>query len=312
VCTAPPEYKDDVPAELRARLNTLAQRGQLYCPKPPEGLKNLVGPVYWGSDGVDSILFFQGTDMTGVTVDRYGFGQDYLPGPRGGPPPVAFRNTSTGRLIYGNQAPPGSRYFVLTLGTPADSDVAVDVRISGPATENERLSGRNFWRDLERLTHFVQGQPAAQRGDTTVRVAVPVLPERWIAGRRRLVAPEFARAAQKGDTEVVPDFGKVRAAKLERPTWLQTLNGTLGSGVWVAGVVTGTTPALTLAPRAGGAPLAAQGDAQRWATTGSPMTLASFSFPPLPQGATFEARYWHDQRRAATAPPDVTFPVVAP
>lgn len=312
VCEEQPVYRDDVPADLRAQLDALFAAGQLYCPEPPEGLKNLTGPVYWGSDGVDSVLFFQGTDLTGTAVERYGFGQDYLPGPRGGPPPVGFRNASSGRLIFANQAPAGSSYFVLKLGTPADADYAVDVRITGPATENERVTGRNFWRDLDRLTRFVQGQPPEQRRNTTVRVAAPVLPDRWIAGRRRVVAPEYAVGGAADDTEVRPDFAKVRGAQLAGPTWLQTVNGTLGSGVWVAGVITGTMPMMALVPRGGGEPLAPQGEAQRWVTTGSPMTLASFSFPPLPAGATYDARYWHDARRAVTAPPDATFPVVAP
>ncbi len=313
-CAAAPDYGQDVPDEIRSQLDALFQQEQLYCITPPAGLKNLVGPVYWGSDGVNSALYFGLSDPVGTVVTRYAFGQDYLPGPRGGPPPVGFRNEIPGRLVYANQAPEGAGFYYLLTGSPGDADYAVDVTIQGPAIPNEGLTGRNVWRDLESLQRFVQGQPAAQRQLTSARAAAPVLPDRWYKQRRRTVAPEFATTVgdPEADPVIIPDPEKLRGAQLAGPQVYQVLNGPLGSGVWVAGVMTGTVPAMVLVPRDGGQAIAADFDTQTYGAQGTPVRLASFSFPPLPPGAVFDGQYWHNGAKRAAAEPDLVVPVVAP
>jgi hypothetical protein len=309
VCPAPPHYHADVPPALRERLDALHASGRLYCVTPPEGLATLDGPVYWGTDGVNSLLFFQATGAGGLSVARYALANRFEPGPRGGPPPVGFRNEIQGRLSYANEAPEGATYFVRVLGAPSDTDAAVEVDVRGPAIQNRGLTNRNFWRDMENLFRRLRGESELERRNTTVRAAMPVRPPTWVAVRKRVVAPEFA-AASGG-----PAADKLSAQPQGQPAMYQVLNGPLGAGIWVTGALSPTVPALVLSPRGGGAPVAPDGDTQTWRETnpsGAPGRLASFAFPPLPSGEVYDARYWHDGRRRDEAPPDATFPVVAP
>lgn len=305
-CPAPPAYHADVPQELRDKLQTLYDSERLYCVQPPEGLKNLDGPVYWGSDGVNSLLFFQATDMAGFGLARYAYGQDFLPGALGGPPPNGYRDADSARSAYINEAPEGASYFLRTQGAPTDADFAVDLLITGQAVQNRGIFGRNIWRDLENLWRMAQGESAAERASTTVRGRLAILPDRWIAKRQRVVTPDFAAA------DGHPDLTKLRAAPAGDPQLYQILNGPLGSGIWLTGVEPGTIPALTLVPKAGGQALRPLGDATLWTTSTTPARIVSFAFPPLEAGTIYEAGYWHEASRADTAAPDLTFPVVAP
>lgn len=313
-CPEAPVYAQEVAEGIRTQLDALFAAGQLYCVTPPEGLKNLVGPVYWGGDGVNSALYFQLSDPVGTVVTRYAFGQNYLPGPRGGPPPVGFRNESPARLAYSNQAPEGAGFYYFLAGSPGDADFAVDVTIRGPAIPNEGLTDRNAWRDMENVWRLLQGQAAAERQQTTARAAMPVLPDRWYDKRRRIVAPEMATlvGSEEEGQRSVPDPAKLRDAQLPAPVVYQVLNGPLGSGVWVAGVVTGTYPALVLVPRSGGAAIIQDFETQTYAAQGTAVRLASFSFPPLPNGAVFDGHYWHNGAKRGTTEPDLVLPVVAP
>jgi hypothetical protein len=305
-CAAPPVYHPDVPPALQGQLQSLYDTERLYCVQPPDGLRNLDGPVYWGSDGVNSLLFFQLTDPTGIGLARYAYGQDFLPGSLGGPPPNGYVIADSARPAYVNEAPKGASYFLRTQGAPADADFAVDMLITGPAIENKGMFARDIWRDLENLWRTVRGESEEARKTTTVRGRLPILPDRWIAERRRVVAPEFATA--EGD----PDLTKLRAAAAGQPKLYQVLNGPLGSGIWLTGVGPGTTPALTLVPESGGVALQPAGDSALWTTSTTPARIASFAFPPLASGTVYEARYWNEGSKADSTAPDLTFPVVAP
>ena len=310
LCPAPPTFGADVAPSVRAPLEALFDHDLLYCADAPEGIATLAGPVYWGSDGLNSILYFDATSMQGVGVARYGY-NDFVPAPPGDAPPRGFNPVRAGREAYTNQAPvageerPG--YYFRVQAAPLDSDTAVIVDVAGPATPQEGMTGRNFWLDLERLVGFLRNAATRAEGsrDAEARVAIPIVPRRWEAVRRRQVTPELA--GEDGQ----PSLDVITKAQLEGPTLYQTASGLLSGAVWVAGVVTDTTPALVLVPDGGGAPIAPVSSAL-WTTAISPMTLASFGFEPRPPGAIFEARFWQDAGRQASAPPDETWRLAFP
>jgi hypothetical protein len=305
-CTSAPDYLDEVPQELRSKLDGLRAAGLLYCVEAPEELARLQGPVYWGSDGVNSLLFFQASDLAGTGVQRYAYSQNYLPAPAGGPSPTGYTQGGGGRVAYLNEAPDGAPYYLRTLGAPTDTDLAVAVDITGPAIQNESLLGRNFWRDLDNLVRAVRGESAVQRATTVQRVSIPIIPARWEAVRRRVVAPELANA------DGAPDLAKLREVPAGQVRHYQTLNGPLGAGIWFTGVLSDTTPALVLVPRAGGQALRPEADPSLWTSSTAPGRVAGFAFPTLTEGAVYEAGYWHDAARAEVDAPDLKFPIVAP
>jgi len=105
------------------------------------------------------------------------------------------------------------------------------------------------------------------------------------------------------------DAARVATAELAGPALLQTVSGPWSSTVWVAGAISGTEPALLLAPPAGGTPVRPVAGAG-WVSPLGPLRLHHFAFDAQPLGIVFEARYWHDARRRGESPPDATWPVV--
>jgi hypothetical protein len=308
-CPAPPRFRPDVPAAVRAQIEDLYARGLLYCTSSKE-LANLTEPVYWGSDGMSSVLFFQPEDFRGLGVVDYAFGSELVPTPPGDARLPGFLLDAVGRPTFENQAPEGSGYFYRLDGAPGEADAAVRVDIRGPAVTNPGVSGRNFFRDLQLLASLLQGRASSERRDTRVTFALPIVPDRWRAVPRRAINPQLAGDAGEISTAVLRKIGDA----LQQPTLYQTASGPLGSTVWVAGVLSDTNPSLVLAVLADGPAEAMEPIATGlWADPAEGgMRLKHFAFPPLPEGQRYQARYWSDPRRRADAPPDFTWQVEFP
>jgi hypothetical protein len=308
-CAAPPDYRADVPAHVREQLDQLHANGLLYCSPPVEGLATMSEPIYWGSDGLTSVLFFQADDLAGLGVTRYGFGGGvtgtaFVPGEPGAAPPDGFRDAAAGRPALSNQAPPGSGFYYRVHGAPAAADTAVNVTLVGPARQAAGMGSRDVFRDLELAWNWLRRKPSRVLGDTTVRIPIGIVPERWEPHVRRSVTPELAGAGGE------PTFRALTAAAPDQPTYYHVVGGLLTTTVWVAGVVSGTNPVVYLVDDAGRArePQASA----RWTSAISDQILAHFAFEPLPPATAVEARYWADRRAAGTAPPDHVWPIAIP
>jgi len=310
-CDAAPVFLDEVPTAVRERLLALHAADLLYCSAAVDGLATMSEPVYWGSDGVSSVLFFQAESLEGVGVTRYGFtsGMEgaYVPPTRGTPLVPRFREDGAGRIVYRNEAPDGSRYFVRFQGAPTVSDRVVEITISGTATPQEGLTGRDVFRDIEILMARLRGEPPASLGATAVQIPIPIQPERWID------VPRYETDARWADDEGRPDHAALVADPPDAPTPFFTVTAPLGTTVWVAGVVTGTRPTLALAPaRETQAPDALEPVASaRWFGLDAPIVLAHFAFEPVAAGGSYDARYRVDDADGV-APADLAWSVVIP
>lgn len=306
LCEALPAYRAEVPARVRADIDGLFAAGLLYCGEPDAGLASVEPRIYWGSDGTRSVVFFQarpGMTLAQVGVPDYAFNVEFVPGPAGDEPMPGYRAERFGIPAWLNEAeesPPG--YYYRVDGAPAPSDASVRVTVQGPAAEQEGLSGRDFMRDLELAWAYIRGE-VREEGRTVKRpLTMPILPERWEATRNRQVNPALANAQGLHEVQIVA------GADLPEPALFQTVHGASGSSVWVAGIVTGTTPALVLVPRAGDAAAPIEPRAvSTWSSRVGPNRLALFAFDALPPGA-YDARYWNDGRRRDETPPDQIWP----
>lgn len=304
-CDAAPAYAPEVPADVRARLDALHAAGLLYCSAPVQGLATVDGPVYWGTDGTRSLLFFQARDLAGVGVVRYGFGQSFqnafLPATTGASAQAALKEDLPGRPAFVNQAPEGARYFLREQGAPDEADAVVAVTIRGPALRQPGVSGRDAFRDIEMLWARLRREPVAEVTSTAAQIAIPVVPGTWIEKLRHHVAPELAGPDGRPSPEALD------AAAPKEPTYYRTAAGLLGTTVWVAGVVSSTTPSLVLVPD-GEEPVPA--DARSgWISLGSGTYLTHFAFPPQPTGRSLSARYRGDPDDPST---EVVWRLVAP
>jgi hypothetical protein len=337
-CNAAPAYHADVPQALRDQLGALHARGLLYCSAPMAGLVSTNSPVYWGSDGISSVLFFQADRMDDLGVVRYGFGQSvqsaFTPVTAGAGPIDGVREDAAGRPAITNQAPPGATYFYRLQGAPATNDSVVAVTVRGTARPQPGVSGRDAFRDLEMLWNIVRGRPRTEIEETTAQVSIPILPEEWLGAGRRDTNPSLA------DDQGQLSAKAIRAAAPRTPELAQTVSGVLGTTIWVAGVMSDTTPALVLVPQGDAAvgvtppPTQAGGTATTstatavpaapatgvitptaqagWVVMASDEYLEHFAFPPLPSGARYEARYWHDGKQQAAKPADYVWNVAVP
>lgn len=309
-CEALPAYRADVPDDLRNRLALLHERGLLLCSDPVEGLAPMQERIYWGSDGLNSILFFQPEDVGQITLTRYGFGtatmgEAFVPGEPGASPPAGFREVTIGQPARSNQAPEGATYFVRVHGAPISTDSVVSVSLAGPAIEAAGLSERDFFRDLELLWGRLMRRPERVVGNTVVRVPIPIAPSRWEEHLARAINPSFA------DDEGLESYRALVDAAPDRPDWYKVENGSLATTVWVAGVVSGTNPVLVLAA-ASDQEIEPSASAL-WASNTTDLVLAHFAFAPLEAGSAYEARYWNERRdRDAGAAPDRRWPVTVP
>jgi hypothetical protein len=307
-CAEAPAYRQDVPTEVRERIDRLQAAGLLYCSPPLQGLATMSQPIYWGSDGLSSILFFQADDLASIGVTRYGFGSGptgsaFVPGEPGASPPDGFREVMIGRPALANQAPDGSGYFYRVQGAPIGSDAAVSISLTGPATKT--ASGdRDVFRDIEMVWNRLRRRSAQEVGSTTVRTAIAILPGRWQPYMRRWVQPGLADASGQ------PSYRALVTAAPPEPTAYQVVSGLMGTTVWVAGVVTGTNPALAIVQPDGQSvsPFASA----LWDSTTTDQLQAHFAFAPISGGTPLTLRYWHEKERAAMREPDYEWPVTAP
>jgi hypothetical protein len=140
---------------------------------------------------------------------------------------------------------------------------------------------------------------------------MPIVAERWQAVRRVAIDPALA------DEEGNPSFAALRDLAPSEPMLYQTVSGPLGTTVWVAGVISGTTPALALKAAGGGQVLTPLASSE-WVSDKTDIVLRHFAFEPLPQGATYEALYWNEspegdlEQAAQGTPPDYQWTVTIP
>lgn len=314
-CDAPPSYQADVPPTVRAEIDTLFANDLLFCPEPSNPIEGLNGPIYWGSDGMRSVLFFQADDLTGVGVTEYIYGENFLVLPMGDSPPIGYRLLGSGQPIYRNEAPqqedgPRPTYFYRRDGAPQAVDLQVAITVRGDRPPREGVVGaRDPFEDIERIWDRIRGvqRETTTGGSTSSRVGFPILASDWAPLIRREVTPELATA------EGEPSIERLSAAELAEPVVYQRLGGLLGSSLWVAGVVTETnrSPAVVLV---------GPGDetieplkSSVWTSGRAPNTpLALFAFDPLPTDTAFQARYWHTASEAGIGPPDLTWSITFP
>lgn|GEM_PF-2277031 len=334
-CDARPNYDPGVDPTVQAKLNYLYDNGLLYCAEPKVPFRGLRGPIYWGSDGMSALLFFQADSLAGVGIVTYLYNDTYRVGPPGDSPPYSYGELRAGRPALVNQAPDGAtRYFYRRDGAPLNSDAVVNLSIDGPAQPRTPapVGGRSVWRDVDRIIATLRGTSPTKLNAGTARstVALTFLSERWRSGVRRAGAEPFI------DEDGTPSVLRLRDAQLDgtlpaEPFVFQRSSGAFGQSLWVANVVTTTVPALVIAPN--GAPSGAAGttggtagaaDAREtvlpistsiWQSAAMLVPLAVFAFDPLPvpAGTPLEARFWADgSRRSDGAAPDHVWPVTFP
>ncbi len=312
-CPEPPEYGDDVSPDTRAKIDMLYDRGLLYCAQPSTDQAEIDAPIFWGSDGVVSLLYFQAGSMQDVAIRSYAFGDGYDPPPLGGARPAGFVPVLPGGKSLENQAPAGVDFYYREDGAPGDGDFAVNVYITGPAAINEEATGRDFWRDLNVVLAKFRGESVSSGAPSvTTRFPIPILPERSDAVRATWVNPELA------DEDGKATFAMISTAELQEPTLYQSVSGLLASSVWIAGVITGTNPTMAIAPLGSeGEELAGEVDAMdsglwRSPQEGVDILLAHFAFPVQPTGTEFEARYWQEASLRGLQSPDYVWSVSFP
>jgi len=302
-CPERPSYHADVPPGTRAVLDALFDNELLYCATPAEPFAGLDGPVYWGSDGLSSWVFFQAASLRGVGLTRYAFGQDFAvsaPGDR--PPPGYVAVAPRGRQNQAEGENP--TYFVRRDGPPTAGDARVFVRLRGPRPPTASVpGGRSVWRDLDRLVGMIRGDDlAADTVPSEVQIARRAT--QLVDQVERRVAPELA--APDGS----PDAALLAGIAPGRPVVWQTLTGLMGNSVWVAGVVTDTLPALWLAPPGGAA--VAPFETSLWRGDAGMPAMALFAFDPVSTGTPLSARFWADGRDAAAEPPEAEWTIEFP
>lgn len=323
-CPERPAYDAGVDPAITAKLNYLFDNGLLYCQAPTTPFRGLRGPIYWGSDGMSAVLFFQGDDLTGVGVSTYLYNDTFVVGPAGESPPEGYGELRVGRTALRNQAP-GERptYFYRRDGAPLRSDAIANIEIVGPAIPRTPapVGGRDVWRDFGRIWSLVRrtSKTAGDSGTAHATVAISFATDRWQGLVRRIPADGFA-----GDGGA-PDLVRLRDARLAgalpaEPFVFQTASGAFGHSLWVAGVVTATHPALALVRpgTVGGVKDDRTVEAlgvSLWQSSAMlvPLAIAAFDPLPFPAGVPVEVRFWADDaRRAAQAPPDHTWTVTFP
>ncbi len=129
-CRQAPVLDAGVEAPVRERLMRLYELGLLYCGSTQDTFEWLDEPVYWGSDGLVSILFFRVGRPGDIAIARYVFGNNYPPSPVGdGPAPGLV--PSAAQPATTDHAPSGATYTYRLDGAPADDDYAVNIDLNG-------------------------------------------------------------------------------------------------------------------------------------------------------------------------------------
>lgn len=314
-CAVQPEYLASVSAADRQRVDALFEAGLLYCKDLREGLATVEPQLYWGSDGMSSLLFFQalpGENLAGVGVAAYEFGDgesETYPARAGDRRHPRFRQLAEGRRVWSNQVESGEaapEYFLRRDAAPGIEELSIYIKIIGPADLEAGLTDRNFLRDLEQLWNRLRvGRDGSALGARLVarETSFVFAPERWEPWVARDINPALLNEAGQ------MDYQALHAAKLSEAALYQTVQGILGSSVWVAGVISGTTPAMRIQAPDGAEAIAPEA-ATAWVSTVGGSGLALFSFAPLESGRPYEAFYWADPTAQGERPPDKTWPVV--
>jgi hypothetical protein len=315
-CALRPEYLPSVAEADRQQVDALFDAGLLYCKELREGLATVAPDLYWGSDGMSSLLFFQalpGESLSDVGVSAYAFGdgegQTY-PSRAGDRRHPRFSQLAEGRRVWSNQAEGGDGvrdYYLRRDAAPAIGEVNVYVKIIGPSEPDAGLTDRNFLRDLEQIwTRFRGGQTGSFLGARVVGrdTTFVYVPERW----EPWVAREINPALLNEEGEL--DYQVLHETQWPEVMLYQSVQGILGSSVWVAGVVSGTTPAMWIQVP-GETEAIVPEVATAWVSTAGGSGLALFSFARLESGRPYEAQYWADPAaQKGGRPPDKSWPVV--
>ncbi len=314
-CESPPRFEAGVPASVRAEIETLFANDLLFCPEPTDPIAGLNGPIYWGTDGMRSVLFFQSDDLTGVGVTEYIFGENFLVLPLGDSPPIGYGLLGSGQPIYRNEAPmqeegPRPKYFYRRDGAPQTTDLRVSISVRGERSPDDRLiGGGDPFDDIERIWNRLRGVQLETTSGRSGRshVVFPILSNDWEPLVRRAIAPELANEVGGASIE------QLSAADLAEPIVFQRVGGLLGTSMWIAGVDIDISPTPALALVAPGGETISPLKSSVW-TSGRALNtpLALYAFDPLPTDTQFEARYWHSASAADTSPPDLTWSVTFP
>ncbi len=318
-CRALPAFRAEVPAELRQELGLLQEAGLLYCKPLRAGLAAVDPMVYWGSDGLSSLLFFQaaaGADLSAVGLGSYRFsdGQNQIfPSRPGDGRPAGFLQAREGDRVWSNQASgEAPTYYLRREGAPGAGVGVVMVEVSAPMVVDENLTDRDFLQDLEHALDWLRGRAGVQGGASgrgTRDLNFLIDRDRWSPYLQRDTNPAFQTA------EGAPDLTRLSREPLSRPQIFQRVQGLLGSSVWVAGAISGTQGALLLQEQnavAGEAGIQPR-DQHQWRPLGPGSAMELYAFPSLPAGRPFEALYWSDAAdQAGGRPPDQRFVVAFP
>jgi hypothetical protein len=303
-CDGPLELEPSIAPDQRAQLELLLAAGLLYCPEVPLTLDGFEGPVYWGSDGVNSVLYLAFDPDNPVSLGEYRFLR--LPALfRGDAPPLGA--LSAGRPTYRNEAPDDAGYYFVTTGAPLASETSVRLMLVGRGVPQKGVTGRDFFTDLENLWRVITRAPlTTERGN--LRLDFATVPRRWEGTANVWSDPEL-------DPKGTGDFRAAVDLAPAEPVVARAVTGPLGAGVWVAGVVSGTRPSLLLTPDSAApdaAPLEPLGRSM-WSSSRGP-TFALFEFDRLEPGVSYAPSVWLDEdSQAADRPPDVDLsPFVIP
>lgn len=309
-CDERPAYHEDVPLEVRARLDTLFDNGLLYCAEPGEAFEGLDGPIYWGSDGMQSDLFFQAEDMRGVGLRSYGFasgalGEGYVVNPPGDGPPAGYGMIRIGSPSRANQAEgEDPTYYYRVSGAPADTDSRVYVVAQGSRSETGGGVGEgDVWQDIDRIWNLLRGEQEDLTGVQFSEVNIPIRPALWLDLVRRQADESLV------DTEGQPLTNRLSEAGFDEPAVWQTVSGLFGNTVWLAGVDAELVPAMRL--EADGQTFEPH-TTQVWDSGEHGVPLAMFAFDPLPLGSELEASFWADEDDRDAAEPDARWPLSFP
>jgi hypothetical protein len=190
----------------------------------------------------------------------------------------------------------------VTTGAPRSTKNTVDLRVIGRGIPQEGTQGRNFFTDIQNAVRWLRRDPlTTERG--SLRVQFATVPRRWadipLVWSDPVLDPE-------GNT----DFRAAVDLAPTEPALARAQSGLLGAGVWVAGVVSGTRPALVLDPAdaPGSVDAAPIEPLERsvWAAPSGP-AFALFAFDVLDPEVTYSPSFWLDEEdRRAGRPPDAT------
>ncbi|MFQ5459368.1 MAG: hypothetical protein ACE5EL_01100 [Anaerolineae bacterium] len=299
-CPEAPTYDPDTRQDIRGVLDTLHGAGVLLCPAAPQGLAGLGDKVYWGTDGLRSVLYFDFDAASPVSVQRYEYRSttnEPVLGP-GDRAPAGF--FVRGRPAYRNEAPEGASFYYIVMAGPQERTAAVRIRFVGRRAPQGGLAGRDLFTDLADLWSRLHGTTPG--GRQTVELDFPIDPAAAEGVGHRWVTPELA--GDKGE----PDLQALMANYPDEPTLYQVVSGPLGAGIWVAGVITGTRPAMVLTTAhlgADGFSVPAEAT-EMWEAWRGHELLALFAFGPYPGDSEWLAHYWNDAARR-DAPADAVF-----